>query len=87
MTRDELVALVGGDIVGGNVVANNICYGRMTEGMFVLTPEGEAAIIAAAEAPVKAKAKPKAPKKSAPTAESETDLGDDASELDDLDVE
>ena len=84
MTRDELVALVGGDIVGGNVVANNICYGRMTEGVFVLTPEGEAAIITAAEAPVKPKAKPKAPKKSTP----ESEGGDEGlSELDDLDVE
>ena len=34
MTRDELVALVGGEIVGGNVVAKNVCYGRFTEGVF-----------------------------------------------------
>lgn len=89
MTRDELVAHVGGEIVGGNVVAKNICYGRTTEGMFVLTPEGEAAIMAP---PINAVKKPKrAPKKAAkPAGEGDApgdDLGDEDLGDEDLGLE
>ncbi len=53
MTRDQLVAHIGGYICGGNVVKDNVCYGKMVENVFVLTPEGEEAVLAPAEAPTK----------------------------------
>ena len=74
MNRDELVALVNGDIVGGNVVANNVCYGRTTDGLFTLTEEGQAAVLEGAKPKSKAAPKKAATKAAEPALAGDVDI-------------